>query len=142
MRFRDLLENAEDEIQEGDSFDLELEHLVIETHVVGFMKDGVVLATDDVALAYLTTEDYQTLDEAEYHGHKVTLNKKMAGDVKKSKVYVKDPKTGNIKKVNFGDKTMRIKKSNPARRKSYRARHNCANPGPKTKANYWSCRSW
>jgi hypothetical protein len=142
MRFRDLLENTKDEIQEGDSFDLELEHLVIETHVVGFMRDGVVLAADDVALAYLTTEDDQTLDEAEYHGHKVTLNKKMQGDVKKSKVYVKDPTTGNIKKVNFGDKTMRIKKSNPARRKSYRARHNCANPGPKTKANYWSCRSW
>jgi hypothetical protein len=142
MRFQDLLENTKDEIQEGDSFDLELEHLVIETHVIGFMKDGVVLAADDVALAYLTIEDDQPLDEAEYHGRKVTLNKKMQGDVKKSKVYVKDPKTGNIKKVNFGDKTMRIKKSNPARRKSYRARHNCANPGPKTKANYWSCRSW
>jgi len=142
MRFRDLLENTKDEMQEGDSFDLELEHLVIETHVVGFTKDGVVLAADDVALAYLTTESDQSLDEAEYHGHTVTLNKKMQGDVKKSKVYVKDPKTGNIKKVNFGDKTMRIKKSNPARRKSYRARHNCANPGPKTKANYWSCRSW
>ena len=63
------------------------------------------------------------LDEAEYRGRKVTLNKPMAGDVKKSKVYVKDPKTGNVKKVNFGDPNMRIKKSNPARRKSFRARH-------------------
>lgn len=80
--------------------------------------------------------------EAEYRGRKVALNKPMRGDVKKFKVYVKDPKTGNVKKVNFGDPNMRIKKSNPARRRSFRARHNCANPGPKTKARYWSCRKW
>jgi hypothetical protein len=80
-------------------------------------------------------------NEAEYQGRKVELNKPMAGDVKKSKVYVKGPK-GNVVKVNFGDKTMRIKKSNPARRKSFRARHNCANPGPRHKARYWSCRAW
>tara|TARA_R100000315_G_C5195014_1_gene114083 strand:- start:253 stop:846 length:594 start_codon:yes stop_codon:yes gene_type:complete len=82
------------------------------------------------------------LEEAEYQGRKVTLNKPMKGDVKKSKVYVKDPKTGNVKKVNFGDKKMKIKKSNPKRRKSFRARHNCDNPGPKTKARYWSCKAW
>jgi hypothetical protein len=86
-------------------------------------------------------EDEQ-LDEAEYHGRKVPLGKPMRGDVKKFKVYVKDPKTGNIKKVNFGDPNMRIKKYIPARRKSFRARHNCANPGPRTKARYWSCRKW
>ena len=90
--------------------------------------------------------------EAEYQGRKVKLNKPMQGDVKKFKVYVKDPKTGNVKKVNFGhggtsakkagQKTMKIKKSNPARRKSFRARHNCDNPGPRTKARYWSCRAW
>ena len=80
--------------------------------------------------------------EAEYQGRKVTLNKPMQGDVKKFKVYVKDPKTKNVKKVNFGDPNMRIKKSNPKRRKSFRARHNCDNPGPKTKARYWSCRKW
>ena len=84
----------------------------------------------------------ESLTEAEYHGRKVTLNKPMQGDVKKFKVFVKDPKTGNVKKVNFGDPNMRIKKSNPARRKSFRARHNCDNPGPKTKARYWSCRKW
>jgi hypothetical protein len=83
----------------------------------------------------------ESLDEAEYQGRKVQLGKKMAGDVKKSKVYVKNPQ-GNVVKVNFGDKKMRIKKSNPARRKSFRARHNCANPGPRHKARYWSCRSW
>ena len=91
-------------------------------------------------------------EDAEYRGRKVKLNKPMRGDVKKFKVYVKDPKTGNVKKVNFGhggtsakrrgEKTMKIRKSNPKRRKSFRARHNCDNPGPKTKARYWSCRKW
>ena len=84
----------------------------------------------------------ESLEEAEYRGRKVQLNKPMRGDVKKFKVFVKDPKTGNVKKVNFGDPNMRIKKSNPKRRKSFRARHNCDNPGPKTKARYWSCRKW
>ena len=92
--------------------------------------------------------DADTLEEAEYQGRKVKLNKPMQGDVKKFKVYVKDPKTGNVKKVNFGQGgdakggTMRIRKSNPKARKSFRARHNCENPGPKTKARYWSCRKW
>ena len=96
--------------------------------------------------------DGDSLEEAEYQGRKVKLNKPMQGDVKKFKVYVKDPKTGNVKKVNFGhggtsakklgQKTMKIRKSNPKARKSFRARHNCANPGPKTKARYWSCRKW
>ena len=85
----------------------------------------------------------ETLEEAKYHGRTVSLGKPMRGDVKKFKVYVKDPKTGNIKKVNFGDPNMRIKKSNPARRKSFRARHRCdTNPGPRTGARYWSCRNW
>ena len=89
------------------------------------------------------------LEEAEYRGRKVKLNKPMQGDVKKFKVYVKDPKTGNVKKVNFGHggssvkgKAMKIRKNNPKARKSFRARHNCDNPGPKTKARYWSCRKW
>ena len=64
------------------------------------------------------------LDEAEYRGRKVKLGKPTRGDVKKFKVYVRDPKTKNIKKVNFGDPNMKIKKSNPKRRKSFRARHN------------------
>ena len=81
------------------------------------------------------------MDEAKYHGKEVPLGKKLPGDVKKSKVYVRKP-NGKIVKVNFGDKKMRIKKSNPKRRKSFRARHNCKNPGPRWKARYWSCRSW
>jgi hypothetical protein len=84
----------------------------------------------------------EMLDEAEYQGRKVALGKPMKGDVKKFKVYVKDPKTGNVKKVNFGDPDMKIKKSNPARRRSFRARHNCDNPGPRTKARFWSCSKW
>ena len=82
--------------------------------------------------------------EAEYQGRKVTLNKpiRTSGESKKFKVYVKDPKTGNIRIVRFGDPKMKIKKSNPKRRKSFRARHKCDNPGPKTKARYWSCRMW
>ena len=83
----------------------------------------------------------QDVDEAKYRGKEVPLGKKLPGDVKKSKVYVRKP-NGNIVKVNFGDKKMRIKKSNPKRRKSFRARHNCKNPGPRWKARYWSCRSW
>jgi hypothetical protein len=81
------------------------------------------------------------LDEAKYHGKNVPLGKKIRGDVKKFKTYVRKP-NGKIVKVNYGDKNMRIKKSNPKRRKSFRARHNCKNPGPRWKARYWSCRAW
>ena len=83
------------------------------------------------------------IDEAEYQGREVKLGKPFLtpGGPKKRSVYVKNPK-GNIVKVNFGDPNMRIKKSNPERRKSFRARHNCDNPGPRHKARYWSCRAW
>ena len=88
------------------------------------------------------------LNEAEYQGRKVQLGKIMQGDVKKSKVYVKNDK-GKVVKVNFGfggksakGKRMVIKKNNPARRKSFRARMNCDNPGPRWKPRYWSCRAW
>lgn len=83
------------------------------------------------------------IEEAEYQGRKVTLGKPFLtpGGPKKRSVYVKNAK-GNVVKVNFGDPNMRIKKSNPKRRKSYRARHHCDNPGPRWKANYWSCRAW
>mgnify|MGYP003656485028 FL=1 len=80
------------------------------------------------------------ITEAEYQGRKVPLGKPMRGDVKKFKVYVK--KGDRVVKVNFGDPNMKIKKSNPERRKSFRARHRCATPGPRHKARYWSCRKW
>jgi hypothetical protein len=87
----------------------------------------------------VTKED---IDEATYQGRDVPLNKPMAGDVKKSKVYVDPDGDGKAKKVEFGDPNMTIKKHIPARRKSFRARHNCDNPGPKDKARYWSCKAW
>jgi hypothetical protein len=85
---------------------------------------------------------HKEVDEAEYQGRQVKLGKPMAGDVKKYKVYVRNPKTGKIKKVNFGDKGMEIKRDNPARRKNFRARHNCSQKKDRTKAGYWSCRMW
>jgi hypothetical protein len=86
-------------------------------------------------------EGCQCLREAEYQGRNVQLGKPMAGDVKKFKVYVKNP-AGNVVKVNFGQKGVKIKKNNPDRRRSFRARHNCDQPGPRHKARYWSCRKW
>ena len=91
--------------------------------------------------------DEAHLEEAEYQGRKVKLGKPTQGDVKKFKVYVKNP-AGNVVKVNFGHGgkakggTMKIRKNNPKARKSFRARHNCDNPGPRHKARYWSCRKW
>jgi hypothetical protein len=105
--------------------------------------DEETYEADDFHSAYdvMWFNEDDDLDEAEYRGRKVPLGKPMRGDRKKFKVYVRKP-NGNIVKVNFGDPNMRIKKSNPARRRSFRARHNCANPGPRTKARYWSCRKW
>ena len=95
---------------------------------------------EETGIGYtLSFSDLQV--EAEYKGRDVKLNKPMQGDVKKFKVYVKNDK-GNVVKVNFGQKGMNIKKSNPARRKSFRARMNCDTPGPKWKARYWICRKW
>ena len=84
------------------------------------------------------------IPEAEYKGKKVTLNKRLPGDVKKSKVYVKGcgKDKNRVKKINFGDKKMKIKKSNPKRRKSFRARHKCATAKDKCTARYWSCKAW
>jgi hypothetical protein len=227
MKIRDIV--IENNIGLGDSFDIELGNVVIETGIVGFMPDGVIVEADNKAMALLgisgaifesageydhveesrmaevdsifqslangdldiytvmnnpqgaeesyvaeklqdmydnvsvdyrlnpdddfeqiidimgnqLADDYGTneMQEAKYQGREVSLGKPMQGDVKKSKVYVRGPK-GNVVKVNFGDKKMKIKKSNPKRRKSFRARHNCANPGPRWKARYWSCRAW
>lgn len=94
-------------------------------------------------------EDYEEFDltnlacASEYQGRKVTLNKpfRTPDGPKKFSVYVKNDK-GNVVKVNFGDPNMKIKKNIPERRRSFRARHNCDNPGPKWKARYWSCKAW
>ena len=114
------------------------------------IKEEVELYYEESGKGYGYTFEFITdksLQEAEYQGRKVKLNKIMQGDQKKFKVYVKNPK-GNVVKVNFGQGgkakggTMRIRKSNPGARKSFRARHNCDNPGPKHKARYWACRTW
>lgn len=104
------------------------------------LDDGTLVC--EACLEELLESQRTIIEEAKYQGRTVTLNKPTKGDVKKFKVYVKDPSTGNVKKVNFGDPNMKIKKNIPARRKSFRARHNCDNPGPKTKARYWSCKKW
>ena len=107
---------------------------------------------DDIKEFVEFMESYKSdINEAEYQGRTVKLGKPTRGDVKKFKVYVKNPQ-GNVVKVNFGhggtsakksgEKTMKIKKSNPERRKAFRARHNCDSPGPRHKARYWSCRAW
>ena len=109
----------------------------------GMKKKGDKMVPNCVP-AGSTSEEVENdveLDEAEYQGRDVPLNKRLPGDVKKSKVFVKNA-AGKVVKVNFGDKNMTIKKDNPARRRSFRARHNCDNPGPKTKARYWSCKAW
>jgi len=90
----------------------------------------------------LIEESDEVLDEAEYQGKTVELNKPKRGGSKKFYVYTKNDK-GNVVKVNFGDTTgLSIKKNNPERRKSFRARHNCDDPGPKWKARFWSCKNW
>ena len=132
---------VEAKLKAGDV--LQFEDSGVEATVVDKFGEDIVTNLDEKAIELI---------EAEYQGRKVKLGKPMRGDVKKFKVYVKDPKTGNVKKVNFGhggtsakkagQKTMSIKKSDPARRRSFRARHNCKNPGPRTKARYWSCRAW
>lgn len=111
-RFIDIIE-ASEETLDGDAF---------------YESYGWLVYPDD------------QLVEAEYRGRTVPLNKPMAGDVKKFKVYVQ--KGDKVVKVNFGDPDMRIRRSNPDARRSFRARHNCDNPGPKWKARYWSCRKW
>lgn len=88
-------------------------------------------------------QESELFEDALYEGKGVTLNKpfRTPDGPKKFSVYVKNDK-GNVVKVNFGDPNMEIKRDNPERRANYRARHNCSDPGPKWKANYWSCKMW
>jgi len=111
------------------------------------ISEGIMLARLGVLDQFeldLNAINEEVLLEAEYHGHEVTLGKPTRGDVKKYKVYVKDPKTGNVKKVNFGDPNMEIRRDNPKARKSFRARHGCGTKraSNRTKAAYWSCKMW
>lgn len=96
---------------------------------------------EEIDLVCESCQEDLLITEAEYQGKKVKLNDPIRGGKKKFYVYVKNDK-GNVVKVSFGDPNMEIKRDDPARRRSFRARHNCDNPGPKWKARYWSCRMW
>ncbi len=109
----------------------------------GYIARGTKKKGDRMVPNCVPLEEQEELEEAEYQGRKVTLNKPFLtpDGPKKRSVYVKNDK-GNVVKVNFGQKGVAIKKHLPKHRKSYRARHGCSNPGPKWKANYWSCKAW
>jgi hypothetical protein len=120
-------------------------------------KENVIYRNEVLQLEIVESSEPFLFQEATYQGRTVTLNKPTRGDTKKFKVYVNAGTknadgTIKVKKVNFGhggtsakkagEDTMSIRKSNPQARASFRARHNCDTPGPKTKARYWSCRKW
>jgi len=118
---------SEQSVQEGTIYD------------DAVLDDGTLVCAG--CLQEALESERKVIQEAKYQGRTVALNKPMKGDVKKSKVYVKNEK-GNVVKVNFGDKNMTIKKNIPARRKSFRARHKCDQKKDKTSAGYWSCKAW
>jgi hypothetical protein len=141
---------------ESDEYAERLANLMFES---GYSDFDIEISTDDdkfIEEITLDGDDFfeefgimwynedEALDEAEYQDRKVTLGKPMRSKngPKKFHVYVKDPSTKNIKKVNFGDPDMKIKRSSPERKRNFRARHNCDNPGPRTKARFWSCKKW
>jgi hypothetical protein len=93
-------------------------------------------------MEYILRERNSVVTEAEYNGRTVKLSKPMQGDVKKYKVYVKDPSTQNVIKVNFGDKNMEIKRDNPKNKANFRSRHKCDQKKDKTTPGYWSCKMW
>jgi len=119
---------------------ISLKDLLVEN--TSYCEEYDVVSNQDIKEFVEFMREYKSdVNEAEYQGREVPLGKPMQGDVKKFKVYVKNPE-GNVVKVNFGAKGMNIKKNNPERRKSFRARHKCDTPGPRHKARYWSCRKW
>jgi hypothetical protein len=131
VNFVELIENKYKVIFENEDGE-EIEELFDPETVMGFVD-----TTEGIEL----NEFDEKIEIYEDSGKKVKLNKIMRGDVKKYKVYVKNDK-GNVVKVNFGDPNMEIKRDDPDRRRNFRARHNCDNPGPRWKARYWACRTW
>jgi hypothetical protein len=142
IHFIQIYLEESDDINES-KMDMNIELIIKKVLVEEFMNDEFLY--EDI---YGSVEEVNLLQEAEYQGRKVQLGKIMQGDIKKFKVYVKNDK-GKVVKVNFGfggksakGKRMVIKKNNPERRRSFRARHNCDNPGPRWKPRYWACRTW
>ena len=109
---------------------------ILESEVGTFVK---LINGDTVALDF--PFEYVNLNEAEYKGKKVSLNKPKSGGSKKWYVYVRNPKSGNVKKVSYGSPVMTAKWNDPAARKSFAARHRCEKKKDKTKAGYWACRA-
>jgi len=114
----------------------------VEILELGACLDETGEAVCEGCLVAYMNEHVNILQEEKYKGKEVSVGRPSKGDVKKYKVFVKDPKTGNIKKVNFGDPNMRIKRQDPKRRKSFRARHKCSQAKDRTTPKYWSCRFW
>ena len=145
----DYLEESYDdgEPRAGDIFEFELGDMLIETTIADTLEDGVVIHLDETAMKILVAAARsgipQQINEAKYQGRTVSLGKPFLtpGGPKKRSVYVKNKK-GNVVKVNFGDPNMRIKKSSPSHRKSFRARHKCATAKDRTSARFWSCKAW
>lgn len=134
----------------GDIVEFEIDQdTVVEGLIVGETDDGYIYEFGESGLATFVE---QGVAEGEYQGREVPLGRPMRGDVKKFKVYVRNKSTGKVLKVNFGhggtsakrlgQTTMRIRKSNPERRKNFRARHRCHTAKDRTSARYWSCRAW
>ena len=131
---------AEHMFNEGyDDFDIEVS-TDVEEDLQELTFDGNDFYEEFGVLGFVENDNVW---EADYQGKTVTLNKpiRSSDGPKKFHVYVKNPK-GNVVKVNFGDPNMEIKSDDPDARRSFRARHNCDNPGPKHKARYWSCKNW
>jgi len=146
---RDLTEAESDEYAEKladymfengyDDFDIEI------STTQGRVTDEETFEGNDFFEEYgVMWHNSSVLEESEYQGKKVKLGKpiRSTDGPKKFHVYVTDPTTKNTKKVNFGDPDMEIKADSPEAKKSFRARHNCDNPGPKTSAKFWSCKNW
>jgi hypothetical protein len=128
----EILEDGKYQVTFTDDRGCELQEIFEANTTMGFV---------DVTEGQEYNELNEMIELHEEEKKKVKLNKIMRGDVKKYKVYVKNDK-GNVVKVNFGDPNMEIKRDDPARRRNFRARHNCDNPGPRWKARYWACKTW
>ena len=142
----DMLKSQVNKIMNQASQILALLNTLGDIEIPPWVQDSVSKSETHIETAYdymlyRGEKENESVDASE--NPRVKLNKpfRTANGPKKFSVYVKNEKN-NVVKVNFGDPNMEIKRDDPARRKSYRARHNCDNPGPKWKANYWSCKMW
>lgn len=148
-RYPNCVKNESEDVETNEaSSPAQQAAIAINMKKKGIKPKNESLYEDEYGSVELVNYSEEFINEAIYHGRKVQLGKIMQGEIKKSKVYVKNDK-GKVVKVNFGfggksahGKRMVIKKNNPARRKSFRARMKCDTPGPRWKPRYWACRTW